>query len=454
MLDASVLMHDPTALFRFGEHDVYLPMAVLEEIDAAGKATSESARNIREVSRILDGIIRTGGEESIEQGLPLPVSANGGAAGRLFFQTRIRADPAPDLLTGSRPDTGILNVARTLHRERQDRLVVIVSKEITLRIKARALGISSEDYLEDVVLDDVTLLYPGVYEVTENTWKMQIDAGYSRDEDGRVVRDVSPPGFDSWFPNQCLYAADAPDAGVLVRRIGDDGAVVESARDYRDGRQTVWGVRARNLEQNFALNLLMDPDVDFVTLLGAAGTGKTLLALAAGLAQTLDEKRYLEIVMTRATVPVGDDIGFLPGTEEEKMTPWMGALMDNLEALTEGQDSGVWRRAATSELLQSRIRIRSLNFMRGRTFLHRYVILDEAQNLTRHQMKTLITRAGPGTKMVCLGNVRQIDTPWLSETTSGLTHVVDRFKHWVHSGHVTLVRGERSRLADFASESL
>ena len=454
VLDASVLMHDPSALFRFGEHDVYLPMAVLEEMDAAGKDASESARNIREVSRILDGIIRTGGEESIEQGLPLAVSANGGAAGRLFLQTRIRADPAPDLLPGSRPDTGILNVARALHRERQDRLVVIVSKEITLRIKARALGISSEDYLEDVVLDDVTLLYPGVYEVTENTWKMQIDAGHSRDEDGRVVRDVSPPGFDSWFPNQCLYAADAPDAGVLVRRIGDDGAVVEPARDYRDGRHTVWGVSARNLEQNFALNLLMDPDVDFVTLLGAAGTGKTLLALAAGLAQTLDEKRYLEIVMTRATVPVGDDIGFLPGTEEEKMTPWMGALMDNLEVLTEGQDSGVWRRAATSELLQSRIRIRSLNFMRGRTFLHRYVILDEAQNLTRHQMKTLITRAGPGTKMVCLGNVRQIDTPWLSETTSGLTHVVDRFKHWVHSGHVTLVRGERSRLADFASESL
>ena len=248
--------------------------------------------------------------------------------------------------------------------------------------------------------------------------------------------------------------ADTPGAGVLVRRIGDDGAVVESARDYRDGRHTVWGVSARNLEQNFSLNLLMDPHVEFVTLLGAAGTGKTLLALAAGLAQTLDEKRYLEIVMTRATVPVGDDIGFLPGTEEEKMTPWMGALMDNLEVLTEGRDSGAWRRAATGELLQSRIRIRSLNFMRGRTFLHRYVILDEAQNLTRHQMKTLITRAGPGTKMVCLGNVRQIDTPWLSGTTSGLTHVVDRFKHWIHSGHVTLVRGERSRLADFAAQSL
>ena len=343
VLDASVLMHDPTALFRFGEHDVYLPMAVLEEMDAAGKGTSESARNIREVSRILDGIIRAGGEESIEQGLPLPATASGVAAGRLFFQARICADPAPDDSSGARPDTGILNVARTLHRERQERLVVIVSKEITLRIKARALGIPAEDYLEDVVLDDVTLLYPGVYEMPESTWRAQIDTGRPRKEDGRVFHDVNPPGFDSWFPNQCLYAMDAPGAGVLVRRVGDDGAVVESARDYRDGRQTVWGVSARNLEQNFALNLLMDPHVDFVTLLGAAGTGKTLLALAAGLAQTLDEKRYLEIVMTRATVPVGDDIGFLPGTEEEKMTPWMGALMDNLEVLTEGQDSGAWR---------------------------------------------------------------------------------------------------------------
>ena len=216
----------------------------------------------------------------------------------------------------------------------------------------------------------------------------------------------------------------------------------------------MWGVHARNIEQNFALNLLMDPEIDFVTLIGTAGTGKTLLALAAGLAQTLDDRRYREIVMTRVTVPVADDIGFLPGTEEEKMTPWMGALMDNLEVLTDQEADAGWGRAATSDLLQSRIKVRSLSFMRGRTFLNRYVILDEAQNLTRHQMKTLITRAGPGTKMVCLGNVRQIDTPWLSETTSGLTHVVDRFKQWGYSGHVTLVRGERSRLADFATESL
>jgi PhoH-like ATPase len=191
-----------------------------------------------------------------------------------------------------------------------------------------------------------------------------------------------------------------------------------------------------------------------VTLLGVAGTGKTLLALAAGLAQTLDTRRYTEIIMTRVTVPLGEDIGFLPGTEEEKMEPWMGALMDNLEVLTHGEDGGSWGRAATQDLLRQRIKIRSLNFMRGRTFLNRYIILDEAQNLTPKQMKALITRAGPGTKIVCLGNIAQIDTPYLTETTCGLTYVVNRFRGWPFAGHLTLVRGERSRLADFASDSL
>ncbi len=224
--------------------------------------------------------------------------------------------------------------------------------------------------------------------------------------------------------------------------------------DYRNPKHPVWGINARNREQNFALNLLMDPEIDFVTLLGQAGTGKTLLALAAGLAQTLEDKRYREIIMTRVTVSVGEDIGFLPGTEEEKMAPWMGALMDNLEVLTKSENGGDWGRAATNDLLQNRIKIRSLNFMRGRTFLNKYLIIDEAQNLTSKQMKTLVTRAGPGTKVVCLGNVAQIDTPYLTETTSGLTYVVDRFKDWAHSGHITLKRGERSRLADFASEAL
>jgi PhoH-like ATPase len=248
-----------------------------------------------------------------------------------------------------------------------------------------------------------------------------------------------------------VYEDSPSGVEAIVRSISGEEAVLELVNDYRTERNNVWGVLARNREQNFVLNLLMDPDIDFVTILGAAGTGKTLLTLAAGLAQTLDQRRFSEIIMTRVTIPLGEDIGFLPGTEEEKMEPWMGALMDNLEVLTHGQDAGAnWARGATNDLLRSRIKIRSLNFMRGRTFLNRFIILDEAQNLTSKQMRALVTRAGPGTKLVCLGNIAQIDTPYLTEGSSGLTYVVDRFKGWEHSGHITLQRGERSRLADQA----
>ena len=454
VLDTNVLMQDPTALFRFQEHDVYLPMVVLEELDAAKKGTSEIARNVREVSRVLEEVVRDADDTVIGRGIALPGPKDGAGSGRLFLQTRAHPDLLPDALPGSKPDNGILNAAKALHRERPERGVVVVSRDINLRIKARVLGINAEDYRDDVVLDDVSLLYPGVYRVPDGYREGRIEPGGFRRGDGRTDHPVDESQAAEWFPNQCLYPGGPTGAGVVVRRVEDGRSVLEPVRDYRTGADTVWGVSARNVEQNFALNLLMDPDIDFVTLIGTAGTGKTLLALAAGLAQTLDDKRYREIVMTRVTVPVADDIGFLPGTEEEKMTPWMGALADNLEVLADLETGGGWGRAATDDLLRNRIRVRSLNFMRGRTFLNRYVILDEAQNLTRHQMKTLITRAGPGTKMVCLGNVRQIDTPWLSETTSGLTHVVDRFKQWRHGGHVTLVRGERSRLADFAAESL
>jgi PhoH-like ATPase len=262
------------------------------------------------------------------------------------------------------------------------------------------------------------------------------------------------PAVRDWQPNLGVYETNSAGIEAIVRRIDGDSAMIELLRDYRSERHSLWGITGRNREQNFALKLLMDPEIDFVTILGPAGTGKTLLALAAGLTQTLETNRFTEIIMTRVTIPLGEDIGFLPGTEEEKMEPWMGALMDNLEVLTGSQEGGNWGRAATNDLLRNRIKIRSLNFMRGRTFLNRYVILDEAQNLTPKQIKALITRAGPGTKLVCLGNVAQIDTPYLTETTSGLTYAVNRFRGWAHSGHVTLVRGERSRLADYASDIL
>lgn len=456
VLDTNVLIHDPTALFRFKEHDIHLPMMVLEELDHAKKGVSEVARNVRQVSRFLDELIAEASKEAIDRGLPLPglIGQRGEpASGRLFFQTRPSRLRSPtDLLPGNTPDHDILGMALSLRQDHPGSRVTLVSKDINLRIKAAILGLHAEDYYNDQALDDVNLLYSGTQELSADFWDIHGKDLDSWKDSGRTYYRVRGTDIADWYPNQGLFQTDTPTA-FIVRQLRGNEAVIEILRDHTTANHAVWGITARNREQNFALNLLLDPEIDFVTLLGAAGTGKTLLALAAGLAQTLDAKRYREIIMTRVTVPVGEDIGFLPGTEEEKMTPWMGALMDNLEVLAP-QESGEWGRAATADLLSNKIKIRSLNFMRGRTFQNKYLIIDEAQNLTSKQMKTLITRAGPGTKVICLGNIAQIDTPYLSETTSGLTYVVDRFKDWPHGGHVTLRRGERSRLAEFASERL
>ncbi|OQW92931.1 MAG: phosphate starvation-inducible protein PhoH [Beggiatoa sp. IS2] len=453
ILDTNVLMHDPTAIFRFQEHAVYLPMVVLEELDAAKKGTSEVARNVRQVSRYLDELISTDG--LIKEGLKLHDKTNG----RLFFQTEaLSTTLLPDFLSNNKPDNGLLSTAIALQQTSIYQQVIIVSKDINLRIKARILGIQAEDYTNDQVLEDVDLLYSGEHALEPDFWQSHHQEILTECERSRTM--ISGTQVAHWYPNQFLFnLQDEPNYNssqyaVIVRELRDHQAIVEPVHNFCSPKNNVWGVTARNRQQNFALNLLVDPEIDFVTLMGAAGTGKTLLALAAGLAQTLDQQRYREIIVTRVTVPVGEDIGFLPGTEEEKMTPWMGALVDNLEVLSPTHSGGEWGRAATADLLHHRIKIRSLNFMRGRTFLNRYIILDEAQNLTPKQMKTLVTRAGPGTKIVCLGNIAQIDTPYLTETSSGLTYVVDHFKQWQHSGHITLQRGERSRLADFASQTL
>ncbi len=457
VLDTNVLMHDPTALFRFEEHDVFLPMTVLEELDAAKKGTSEVSRNARQVSRFINELIENVDGKRIEQGLDLRLPQGlqldrGAQVGRLYFQTQ-QIEPAPAGKKRQIPDNLILASVVALREQHQDVPVVLVSKDINLRIKASIFGITAEDYENDRALDDFSLLYAGHSELPDDFWERHAEVR-SWSERGHTFYEVKLRKDEDWHPHQFLYLPGDNEIELRVLRVRDGLATLQIVDDYRGGSHNVWGITARNREQNFALNALMDPDVDFVTLLGTAGTGKTLLALAAGLAQTMDQQRYREIIMTRATVSVGEDIGFLPGTEEEKMTPWMGALTDNLEVLATPQEGGAWGRAATNDLLASRIKIRSLNFMRGRTFLNRFVIVDEAQNLTPKQMKTLLTRAGPGSKMICLGNVEQIDTPYLTETTSGLTYAVDRFAAWQHSAHITLRRGERSRLADYASEML
>ena len=455
VLDTNVLMHDPTSLFRFEEHDIFLPMAILEELDNNKKGMTEVARNARQASRFLDELV-SGNEGAIEQGIPLERQNGKDATGRLFLQTEAITHALPASLPVGKADNQILSVVFSLQEKFPKRQVALVSKDINMRIKARALGLGAEDYFNDKVLEDTDLLYTGITALPAQFWETHGKGMESWKQDHHTFYRVNGPLVRQWLINEFVYLddADSPFA-AQVKEISGKTAILQVLRDYSHQKHGVWGITARNREQNFALNLLMNPDVDFVTLLGQAGTGKTLLTLAAGLMQTLEEKTYSEIIMTRVTVPVGEDIGFLPGTEEEKMTPWMGALEDNLDVLNKTDDeAGDWGRAATRDLIRSRIKVKSLNFMRGRTFINKFLIIDEAQNLTPKQMKTLITRAGPGTKVVCLGNIAQIDTPYLTEGSSGLTFVVDRFKGWGHSGHVTLQRGERSRLADHAAEVL
>jgi PhoH-like ATPase len=457
VLDTNVLLHDPTCLYRFQEHDLYVPMATLEELDHNKKGVSEVARNARQASRFLDEVVAAN-ELDIAKGVDLAPHSHNAATGRLYLQTHAIQSDVSAVLPDSKVDNQLLGVVSYLKHSQPGRQVILVSKDINMRIKARALGFPAEDYFNDKVLEDTDLLFSGVRELPADFWDSHGKGMESWKQDNHVGYRVTGPLCASLQVNEFVY--QEPGRGgkpfyAVVRDVAGKTATLHTITDFSHQKNNVWGITARNREQNFALNMLMDPDIDFVTLLGQAGTGKTLLTLAAALTQSLEKKLYSEIIVTRVTVPVGEDIGFLPGSEEEKMTPWMGALEDNLDVLNmNDQEAGEWGRAATHDLIRSRVKVKSLNFMRGRTFLNKFVIIDEAQNLTPKQMKTLITRAGPGTKVVCLGNIAQIDTPYLTEGSSGLTYVVDRFKGWPHSGHVTLARGERSRLADYAAEIL
>jgi PhoH-like ATPase len=423
VLDTNVLIHDPSSLFRFEEHDIFLPMVTLEELDNNKKGLTEVARSARQASRNLEGIVGTDLND-LELGCPLSVNGNRHLTGRLFLQTKEITVELPGL-AGSKADNQILGVVFDLQKNHPNRQVILVSKDINIRIKARAIGMHAEDYFNDKVLEDTDLLYSGIKELPGDFWDTHSKAMESWQDAGRMFYRINGPLCKTFLVNEFVYYEFEKPFHAIVRSIEGNSAVLEVVKDHLQPKHNVWGINARNREQNFALNLLMDPKI------------------------------YSEIIMTRVTVSVGEDIGFLPGTEEEKMGPWMGALDDNLDVLNKSDETaGEWGRAATQDLIRSRIKVKSLNFMRGRTFLNKFLIIDEAQNLTPKQMKTLITRAGPGTKVVCLGNIAQIDTPYLTEGSSGLTYVVDRFKGWGHNGHITLLRGERSRLADFAAEAL
>ncbi|HPQ96870.1 MAG TPA: PIN domain-containing protein, partial [Thiolinea sp.] len=313
VLDTNVLMHDPTALFRFQEHDIYLPMVVLEELDRGKKGVSEVARNVRQVNRFLDDLIQAHKDQPLHEGIELdnnPVFSNGSSAhGRLFFQTDVLdAAPLPQL-PGNSVDNTILGVALHLCSQQPQREVILVSKDINLRIKANIVGLVAEDYFNDQVLEDADLLPVGFHELPEGFWEEHGKDVDSWQDHGHTFYRIKGPLAGEWAPGAFLYQDQEHGFQAIVRRSRNEHATVETIRDYTEEKHAVWGISARNREQNFALNLLMDPDIDLVTLLGAAGTGKTLLTLAAGLAQTLDEQLYKEIIMTRVTVPVGEDIG-------------------------------------------------------------------------------------------------------------------------------------------------
>lgn len=459
VLDTNVLIHDPTAVLNFEEHHVVLPMAVLEELDGLKQEQSDRGRQARQVTRLLDELmdgqtLAVGKDGMPRISLPVPASAEH-APGTLEF-----AKPSGRLNMGldeSVKDNQILATAYDLHNRlgaKSD--VVLVTNDTNMRVKSAAVGLPAEGYRNDAVFTDSDAMADGVWraENPEQLWdqvsKMEQGATFQLgDTTYRNVYRIEGEIVAKWYPG--IMISDGMDFEGRVLDIVDGVAYVNYLESYRVSK-SVWGMRARDELQNFALNLLLDSELDLVTLAGPAGTGKTFLALAAAMKMVFDDKRYEKIIITRETVAMGEEIGFLPGSEEEKMAPWMGAFMDNIEQLV-GLEKGE-AGAAALELIKKRLQMRSLGLMRGRSFSNAILIVDEAQNLTPKQVKNLITRAGQNTKIICLGNVAQIDTPYLNPGSTGLANLVQKFRPWQHAGHVTLRSIERSRLAAKAEEVL
>ncbi len=442
VLDTNVLIHDPNALLRFDEHNVVIPMVVLEEMDKVKRGMDEIARNVREVSRTLDAL--SDDQANIFEGFELA------GGGRLFFELDDEVGDLPKSFSQGMADNRIIGVTMRLQKKNPKKHVVLVSKDINMRIKARALGLKTEDYRSDRVVEDLDVLSSGVVSLSHEIWEeMANDMVVSEIDFGNRYQVHWPENMA--IPHINSFVALPGDLDVFLRCTSIQGnqVTLDDTLSYRSERHAIWGVKARNAEQSLAMNLLMDADLDLVSLMGVAGSGKTLLALACGLHQALDIGLYDKLLVTRATVPMGQDIGFLPGTEKEKIEPWMGAIKDNLSYLLDESVSDL-----ESVLGQHHIEIAALSFARGRTFTRTWLIIDEAQNLTPHQIKTLITRMGEGSKIIILGNNAQIDTPYLTAHTNGLTLAVKSFSEWQHAGSVMLKASERSRLAAYAAEVL
>jgi PhoH-like ATPase len=431
VLDTNVLLHEPTAILRFQDNDVVLPITVIEELDRFKKQPEMTGRNARQVSRAIDALRKQG---HLIDGVPI----NNSGSVRVALCSKEILNSLPVELAHGNGDNAILAVALEIKRT-SDSHVVLVSKDTNLRIKADAVGLDAEDYETDKV--DIDELYTGTAEVLVDT---------------SDVDDLSKLGCvmlnSEFFPNQAITLIDKSNPSHTDFGIVSHGRIVPLAK-IPNG--SVSRIHPRNREQKFALELLLNDSIPLVTLVGKAGTGKTLLAIAAGLQKVADERIYTRLLISRPVVPMGRDIGFLPGDIKEKLTPWMQPLYDNFDLIFGTQDpSGKpahWRRGHEELIERGMLQIEPLTYIRGRTIPKQFLVVDEAQNLTPHEVKTILTRAGEGTKIILTGDPDQIDNPYVDAASNGLTYVVERFKEEPLAGHITLGKGERSNLAERAA---
>lgn len=440
VLDTNVLLHDPTALFRFEEHDIYIPLVVLEELDRHKKGVADTARHARQVTRSLDDLLKHG---SMADGFSLAQVPDSRATGKLYFRASRdlsgkSGESDSEGLERGKADNQILACAKDLLWEFGN--TVLVTKDINLRVKALALDVPAQDYRSDRVLSDEDVLPSGFIEIDGSFWNEHADGEPASRRKGLLHAQV-----DVRLPLNSFLTERTARGRTRLWRV-DGNSESGSTMYVLQNQSPVEGtplLTARNEEQQMALNLLHDESIDEVALLGKAGSGKTLLALAAGLEQ-VKRDRFDGIIITRATVPLGEEIGFLPGTEEEKMGPWLGGTLRDCFTALELDDE--------KNPLRQKVEVNSMSFMRGRSFQKKFIIIDEAQNLTVKQVRALLTRAGEGSKIVLTGNLGQIDTPYLDEGSSGLAWAVKKMQDWAHAGHVILPRGVRSRLAAYVEE--
>lgn len=449
IIDTNVLIHDPNSVLNFEEHRVIIPMTVLEELDKLKSGKASVSAECRAAIRLIDAILGDAEPEKIRQGVPIWRAATRTHQGTLSVLMDMQ-DGAKDYLSPELNDNKIINQLVTLQTADINTKVVLVTKDINMRLKARACGLSAEDYQNDQLVSDIKQLARGYHEMEGSFWD-RVKAVETVQGMGETLHFVPRESLgDALFLNQFIV----DDEGFVgrVREIDNEKVVLVDLPREQLMNQQAWGLTPRNIHQALALNLLTDPNVHLVSLTGPAGSGKTILALAAAIEMTIVERRFNKIIATRSTPPLAEEHGFLPGTEEEKMDPWLGAISDNIEALHLNDASPSGSIEYVKE--KANIQFKALNYIRGRSFQRSLILIDECQNLTPHQMKAIITRAGDGSKVVCLGNLAQIDTPYLSPTSSGLTYMSERFKGFKHGGHLQLHGVPRSILAEYAETNL